>query len=178
LVDKLQKAGASRWYNKERLGLGIMVAILGYRVYFKVISPPPTPDWPVLQPPQSELPTDPEEQQQLGLPGNPAPRPPMDVPGTYASLYGRNPFWYHSGQQSEKSGEQEVAVESVSIQLLDIQEAAGGKLRARLRTTSLTSWYSENAQFEEFELQRINKEDQTVEVYSERYGRTFVIEKK
>lgn len=177
MVDKLQKAGAWLWYNKERMVLVIMVAILGYRVY-RVITPPPAPDWPVLQPPRSELPTDPEEQRQLGLPGNPAARPPMDVPGSHASLYGRNPFWYHSGQQSEQSDQQEVTAESLNIQLLDIQEAAGGRLRARLRTKSLTSWYSENAQFEEFELQRINKEDQTIEVYSERYGRTFVIQKR
>jgi len=51
-------------------------------------------------------------------------------------------------------------------------------LRARLRTTSLTSWLAEGARLEGFELKRINKEDQTVEVYSERYGRTFVIHKR
>ncbi len=177
MVDKLQKAGAWLWYNKERMVLVIMVVIFGYRVY-RVVTPPPAPDCPLLQQPKNELPTEPEEQQQLGLPGNPAPRPPMDVPGSYATLFTRNPFWYHSGQQSEQSGQQEVTAESLNIQLLDIQEAAGGRLRARLRTKSLTSWYSENAQFEEFELQRINKEDQTIEVYSERYGRTFVIQKK
>ena len=173
-MDKLQKAGVWLWYNKERMVLIAMLVTLGYRGY-QVFSPPPPPNWERLQMPKDIFPEDPAELEGLNieLPGSPPVRPPMDIPGTYVSLYNKNPFWYYSGQQKNES-EQTVTAEQLNITLLDIQDA-GGNLRARLRTTSATKWYSENEQFEEFELLRINPDDNTVEISSERSGRTFKI---
>lgn len=174
MKDKFVKAGNWLWYNKELLVLLVMVGILGYRVY-GVVSPPPPPKWSALPRPQTELPADPAELQGIELPGDPTPRPPMDVPGSYAALYNRNPFWYYSGQQKQDT-KQEVTAADLNIKLLDIQNA-GGRLRAKLRTQSTTAWYSENDQFEKYELQRIDPDNNSVEIYSERYARTFTLSK-
>jgi hypothetical protein len=176
LKDKFIKAGNWLWYSKELIVLLVMVGILVYRVY-GVVNPPPPPQWPPLPRPQTELPTDPAEVQTLGLPGDPTPRPPMDVPGTYSMLYNRNPFWYYSGQQKQDT-KTEVDPKDLNIKLLDIQNA-GGKLRAKLRTgDNATKWYSENDQFEKYELQKIDPDSNTVEIYSERFARTFTLSKE
>ena len=98
------------------------------------------------------------------------------MPGTYTSIYEKNPFWYHASQAQNK-GEDRVNVEDLNIELLDIQDVSG-KPRARLRTIRTTKWYSEGEQFEEFELVQINVETQTVVIYSERYSQRFELEKK
>ncbi|MBW7864997.1 MAG: hypothetical protein GX580_16385 [Candidatus Hydrogenedens sp.] len=173
MTDKLQKAGAWLWHNKERMVLIIMVVVFGYRVYM-VFTPPPTPDWPPVRMPIADLPEDPEEQKTIGLPGDPPVRPPMDVPGAYAALYTSNPFWYYSGQQQ---AQQPQAAATIDVQLLDIQ-SAGGRTRARLRVGTRTEWVWENARFgEDYELRSVNAEEQTVEIYSERNTRTYVISK-
>lgn len=174
MAEKLQKAGVWLWHSKERMVLIIMVLVFGYRVYM-VFSPPPAPDWPPVRMPMMDLPEDPEEQQLIGLPGNPPVRPPMDVPGTYAALYTSNPFWYYSGQQ--QSAQPQGAAATIDVQLVDIQ-STGGRSRARLRSGTRTEWVWENARFgDDYELRRVNVEDQTVEIYSERNTRTYVISK-
>lgn len=175
MVDKLQKIGAWLWRNKERAVLLVMLVILGYRGY-QLVSPPPMPNWPRLQPPKPQLPDDLSElaEQNVELPPVPSPRPPADVPESYASLYQKNPFWYYSGSGSSQ-GDQEITVEQLNIQLLNIQQVQG-RWRARLRTTSTTKWYDEGEQFEEFEVIRINPDNQTVEIRSERYGRNFTLQ--
>lgn len=175
MKDKLIKLGNGLWYSKELLVLLVMLGILGYRVY-GVVNPPPPPKWPPLPRPLTELPTEPAELQALDLPGDPTPRPPMDVPGSYAALYNRNPFWYYSGQKKSGDEKKEVTAADLNIKLLDIQNA-GGRLRAKLRTQTTTQWYSENDQFEKYELQHIDPENNTVEIYSERYARTFTLSK-
>jgi hypothetical protein len=176
LKDKLVKAGTWLWYSKELLVMLIMIGVLVYRVY-GVFSPPPPPKWPPLTQPKTELPTTPEEMEAMALPGNPQPRPPLDVPspGSYSTLYARNPFWYHSGKQKQDE-KKEITAADLNIQLLDIQDT-GGKLRARLRTKVTTKWYSENEQFEEFQLLSIDSASQKVEIYSTRYGRNFTLSK-
>ena len=174
MKDKFIKAGNWLWYSKELIVLLVMVGILVYRVY-GVVNPPPPPKWTKLPRPLTELPTDPAALQGIELPGDPTPRPPMDVPGSYAMLYNRNPFWYYSGQQKQDS-KQDVTAADLNIKLLDIQNA-GGRLRAKLRTQSATAWYSENDQFEKYELQKIDPDNNTVEIYSERYARTFTLSK-
>ncbi len=171
-MDKIQKIGTWIWDNKERMVLVVMVLVLGYRVY-EILSPPPPPDWPRLQPPRRQLPEEPEYREELGLPSEPPARPPMDVPGTYATFHSRNPFWYHSRDARPESGEQ-VRAEDLNIQLLDIQDV-GGNPRARLRSARTTAWYSTGEQFEEFEVLEINVDTDTVVVYSERYARPFTL---
>lgn len=172
--DKFIKAGNWLWYGKELIVLLVMFGILGYRVYC-VVYPPPPPQWSALPQPMTELPTDPAEMQGIEIPGDPPPRPAMDVPGSYATLYNRNPFWYYSGQQKQNA-KQDITAADLNITLVDIQNT-GGKLRARLRTESATKWYSENDQFEKYELQKIDPDNNTVEIYSERYARTFTLSK-
>lgn len=173
-MDKLRKIGSWFWYNKERMVLLVLVVVLGYRVY-GVVYPGDPPVWPNIPVPQTALPETVEERQALGLPGD-LPLPPLSgLPGVYTSLYERNPFWYYSGRSQEDGADGDINVEDLNIELLDIQEASG-EPRARLRTIRTTSWYSEQEQFEEFELVSIDMETRTVVVYSERYGRQFTLE--
>lgn len=174
-MDKLQKIGSWIWYNKERMMLVVMIAVLAYRVY-GVMYPEPSQTWSPISTPQAALPEDGEERQTLGLPANPPAPPPIGFPGVYASLYERNPFWYYSGQAQQQSG-QTARAEDLNIQLVDIQVAAG-RPRARLKTIRTEKWYSENEPFEEFELLQIDPDAQTVVVYSERFGRPFTLEKQ
>ena len=174
-MDKLQKIGAWFWNNKERMVLIVMVAVLAYRVY-GIMYPEAPQVWPRVPTPQTMLPENPEDRQDLGLPSAPPPPPPMGLPGVYASLYERNPFWYHSGQ-AQQQGSQTVQAEDLNIQLVDIQDV-GGRPRARLRTIRTTAWYSENEQFEEFELMQIDPETESVVIYSERYARPFTLQKR
>jgi hypothetical protein len=170
-VDKLRKISKWIWLNKERMLLAVMFALLCYRVYV-VVYPPPPPQFPLVKAPTAHLPESPEERKELGLPEAPPPRPPMDLPGNFSSLYNRNPFWYYSGQKQETGTE--VTAENLGIKLLNIREV-GGRWRAQLRTSSTTKWYDEGEQFEEFELQKINPEDKTVVIYAERYAKRFTL---
>ena len=94
----------------------------------------------------------------------------------YTSLYERNPFWYYSGQKTSSASEQ-VSAADLNIELVDIQNVRG-KPRARLKTSRTTKWYSENEQFEEFEVTSIDAENQSVVVYSQRYSKSFTLEKQ
>jgi len=174
-MGKLQKIGTFIWNYKELMVLVVMILALAYRVY-GVLTPPPPADWPRLMPPKQQLPEDPEQRQQIGLPGSPPARPLMDMPAVYVDFYERNPFWYHSGQTKDESSK-EVTAEDLNIQLLDIQDV-GGNPRARLRSARTTAWYSAGEQFEEFELLEIDPELQTVVVFSERYDRPFTLRKR
>lgn len=174
-MDKLQKIGSWFWYNKERMVLIIMVAVLAFRVY-GIVYPPESEVWPRIPVPQTTLPETDEEKQALGLPSSPPPPPTGGLPGTYTSIYERNPFWYYSGQ-AEKKDDPGVTPEDLNIALIDIQDVSGNP-RARLRTIRTTKWYSEGEQFEEFELVEIDMETQSVVIYSERYARPFTLKKQ
>lgn len=174
-MDKLQKLGAWLWRNKERMVLIVMLAVLAYRVY-GIFNPPPEEAWARLPQPKLELPTEHDERQELGLPNLPALSAPSGLPGVYTSLYERNPFWYYSGQKTSSASEQ-VSAADLNIELVDIQNVRG-KPRARLKTSRTTKWYSENEQFEEFEVTSIDAENQSVVVYSQRYSKSFTLEKQ
>ncbi len=171
-MDILQKIGVWFWNNKERMVLVVMVLVLGYRVY-QILNPPPPPEWPRLQPPRQELPDEPSEREDLGLPGPPPPRPPMDVPGTYVTFYERNPFWYHAGE-GRAAATQEVRAEDLNIQVLSIQDV-GDNPRARLRSAAGTSWYTAGDPLGEFEVLEVDPAMNTVVVYSQRYERPFTL---
>jgi hypothetical protein len=174
LKDRLVKAGNWLWHSKELIVLFVMIGIFAYRVYGVAYPPPPPPWAPPPQPP-AQLPRDPEEMKKIEIPGDPPPRPPMDVPGSYAMLYNRNPFWYYSGQQKQNA-KPEVTAADLNMTLVDIQNT-NGRLRARLRTPSGTAWHAENDTFDNCELRKIDSDSNTVEIYSERYARTFTLSK-
>ena len=174
-MDKLRKIGIIFWNYKELMVLVVMLLILAYRVY-GVLTYSVEADWPKPIPPKQQLPQESEARKSIGLPGDPPPRPLMDMPAVYVDFYERNPFWYHSGQNREESN-REVTAEDLNIQLLDIQDV-GGNPRARLRSSRTTSWYSAGEQFEEFELLEIDADALTVVVFSERYDRPFTLRKR
>jgi hypothetical protein len=174
-MNKLQKIGAWIWNNKERMVLAVMLAVFAYRFY-QIWDPPPPQNWERLRSPMQELPEEPEARQELGLPSNPGPKPPMNLPGDYVSFYERNPFWYYSGQMQQNQN-QEVRAEDLGIELIDIQDVQG-KPRARLKTSRTNKWYSEAEQFEEFEVQQIDPEASTVVVFSERHSKSFTLKKR
>jgi len=167
-VDKLRKIGRWVWHNKERMILAVMVVFLCYRVYI-VINPPQEVESINPQPPIERVEQIPPEV----MPPPVTMRPPVEVPGNYTSLYRRNMFWVHSTlEQGEDNGE--VTVEDLELNLVDIKEA-GGRWRARMRTSTAEEWYDEGEQFEEFELIEIRQDEGCVEVYAERYGRRFTL---
>ena len=162
-MDRARKIGKWLWNNKERLILVIMLVYLGMRVY-KVFEPVHEEDFLVSRPspsaPDDVLPASPPEG-----------RPPRRPPGQYSSLINRNPFFFHATKAEGDTGTEEVW----NIALVQLQEPAPGKLRARIRTESTTKWYNLGESFEEYEIQDINMAEQTCTVYSSRYQKSKVL---
>lgn len=167
MIDKIQKIGIWFWWNKERFVLLILVGILGYRVYVIAYPPPPEKEE-SYSPPRKEVPDE------LKPPMPPLP-PALSIPGTYASLWRENPFWYFAGESSGSTGTKEITSKDLGITLLNVRQV-GDRWRAQLRTRSTTKWYDEGEEFEQFILEQVNPEDKTVVIYSEQYGRRFTLE--
>jgi len=166
--DKLRKFVRFVWLIKERLVLAVMVVFLCQRVY-RVLNPGDPPQQDPLPPPKRTLEDLPPEE----LPPEPPPVPPIDIPGTYSSLVKRNPFWYYGGQGGQT--DDEVSAADLGLALIDIKPL-GGRVRVRLQTRSTTKWYDVGEQFEEFELISADPDLGTVEVFSEQYNRSFILE--
>lgn len=144
--------------------LVIMVGFLCYRVY-QMLYPPPKPAEKQFRAPGKEI----AEEQRPPLPPL---RPPMDVPGAYAALHRQNPFWYYG--TSAGTTTPGIDPKNLGISLLKVRKV-GDKLRAQLRTRSTTQWYNEGEEFEQFVLEQVNPEDNTVVIYSEQYSRRFTL---
>lgn len=169
MVDKLLKIGNWLWNAKERMVLAAMFCILCYRAY-QVFYPPPPPQEKRLDFPRKSL----EDVDPSFIPPQPRSRIPSDLPGAYAGLYNRNPFWYHARAQSGQQ-QKEITPKDLGLSLHAIRQV-GGRLRAQLSTMSVKRrWYDEGEKFEEYELQEIDPENNTVVVYAERYARRFTL---
>lgn len=167
MQDKIRKIAAWIWNNKERMVLVLMVGFLMYRVY-QVFFPPPPPEEAALRPPAQSLPEDPPP----GVsPPRPPVQPPMRLPGDYATIHQRNPFWYFGRQQAGSGSD---ASTDVQIDVLRIREV-NNQYRAQLRTATTTGWYNEGERFEEFELVSIDPDEDSVTVYAERLGRRITL---
>jgi len=167
MQDKIRKIAAWIWNNKERMVLVVMVGFLVYRVW-QVVYPPPPPDEAFLRPPMQSLPEEPGPGIQ---PPRPPVAPPMRIPGDYAAIHQRNPFWYF-GTQAGRGAQAGAA--DLQIQLLRIREV-NNRFRAQLRTATTTQWYNEGERFEEFELRSIDPAENSVTIHSERLGRTITL---
>lgn len=168
MVDKLRKVLGWIWHNKERMVLVVMVVILCYRVY-EVMNPPPE-EGPANYPsPITDRARIPPEAQ----PPVPPETVSIDVPGNYSNLYRQNPFWYHSGERTG-AGEQAVTPEDLDIELLAIREV-NGRWRAQLRTQTTRDWYDEGEEFEEFVLEQINPEENSVVIYAARVAERLTL---
>ncbi|MBI4557397.1 MAG: hypothetical protein HY706_07435 [Candidatus Hydrogenedentes bacterium] len=166
-MDKVLKIGNWIWLNKERMVLGIMVVILGWQVYIVVNPPKDENDNFVASPPGN---VSPPADQGPPSPSNP---PPPPAAGEWSSLVRSNPWWvYAQPLTGEGGGKQDD--QNPGVILLDIQQMSNGEHRARLQTVR-PRWYREGESFESFRLERINAEEQTVVVYSEKHGRRLTI---
>ena len=65
--------------------------------------------------------------------------------------------------------------ERPKIYLLGIREWGDGTYRAQIYTRT-RKWYEEGESFEAYQLIAINPEEQTVEIFSEKHGRSFTYE--
>ena len=163
-MEKVRKILEWVWYNKERMVLAVMVAILCWHVY-KVVYPPKE-----------------EPQVEHRLPSGAVPdRPLSDVlppPARQSTswdlVYTPNPFWYLSAQK--ETGKTSEGPTDAGISLLRIRKVGGDKYKAQLRTANTTRWYEQGEAFESFELLRIDPEAGTCEVRSERLGRVIKLE--
>ena len=164
MQDKLRKFIERLWYFKERLVLIIMVGILGWNVY-RVATAPEMAKLARHQPPKTE------NDGTLENPPLPAPAA-IRMPGQWKSVYTPSPFWYYSSPtegNAQKKGD-----EDPGIKLVRIQKMPNGKMRAQLKTGS-TKWYNEGAKFESFELMKIDADNNSCQVYSERLGKVVVL---
>jgi hypothetical protein len=64
--------------------------------------------------------------------------------------------------------------EEPSIRALRIRQV-NGSYRAQLQTVNTTKWYSEGEEFESFKVMKINPQEQTVSVFSEKDNRTATL---
>lgn len=167
-MDKVVAIGKWLWLNKERFVLLVVMAVFCYRVY--VVLNPPEP--PVVVPPKSPIPGPiPDE---LMPPSPPLPLA-RSLPGGYSGLYNNNPFCYYCKERGP--GDIEVFdPEKLGITLLAIRKLSDGRVRAQLSTKTVPKrWYNEGEPFEEYELQEIDAENNSVVIYSERYARRFTL---
>ncbi|MCX6575278.1 MAG: hypothetical protein NTV82_02670 [Candidatus Aminicenantes bacterium] len=164
-MEKIRKLAEAIWYNKERIVLGVMVCILLWHVY--TIFNPPTE----VKPQQFSTPRKENIEQVIKEIAAP-PDPPEERPvAQWEGIYTPNPFWALSGGTSTTSSTTTAAAD---ISLIQIQQGRGGKYRARLKT-NVMGWYDEGDSFESFQLLKINPEDHSVEVRSDRLGKVLTL---
>lgn len=103
-----------------------------------------------------------------GRPPSPPPNPLPPAPTPYNALIKDNPFAAVStGSADGPRGE-----ERPNIVLLGIREWGDGTYRAQIYTRT-RKWYEEGESFEAYQLISINPEEQSVEIFSEKHGRSF-----
>ncbi len=164
-MNKLRKLGEALWYNKERIVLGVMVCILLWHVY-GIFNPKEE-----AEPQQFRSPSG-ENIQGAVAKLVAATDPPEERPvGQWEGIYTPNPFWALSAQASTASRTSSSSSDNIS--LINIQRGPGGKWRAQLKTPSVTKWYDEGESFESFRLMKIDPQSNSVEVHSERSGKTL-----
>ena len=164
-MDKIRKLAEAIWCNKERIVFGVMVCILVWHVY-SIFNPPPEEKPKEFVVPRVENIADAVKDIAA------SPDPPEERPvAQWEGIYTPNPFWALSAQTSVTS---RTANAPADISLIQIQEGRGGKWRARLKT-NVMGWYDEGDSFESFQLLKINPEDRSVEVHSDRLGKVLTL---
>lgn len=167
-MDKVYKLGVWLWRNKERIVLAVLVVFLCTRAYRVVMGAEPEP--PKVHPPvKSDLPEEwPDAPPKPPVPP-PIPRPPKE------SLIRSNMFTVY-GRPVEEGRTEEVTVESLGVRLVRIVPWKDNEYRAELLTKGRRAKrYKEGEQFENFRLVRIDPADNSVEIWSEQFGRSFTL---
>jgi hypothetical protein len=152
------------WYNKERMVLVVLVAVLCWNVY-KVVSP------------GEETKEIPHALPKGAIDSNyssvlPIPPPPPRTSAQWDTIYTPNPFWYFSAQTV--SNDNRKGPEDAGIRLLDMKKVRD-KHRVKLQTAAAEKWYYEGDAFESFELLSIDPDEGTCQVRSERLGRVITL---
>ncbi len=98
-------------------------------------------------------------------PANPLPPPPV----AYTALVKDNPFTATTTTDDGTRTEERPP----ELQLLDIKPMGDNAYRAYIQTRA-RKWYREGEQFESYQLVSIDPEAGTVEIFSERHGRSFM----
>ncbi|MBN2464915.1 hypothetical protein JXD38_04755 [candidate division WOR-3 bacterium] len=165
-MEQLRKAGTWVWYAKERLVLGALVVFLCVRVY-DVVNPEAI-EGPPVQPPRGMYPED-------NPPPEPPPMPaPLSQPDTGA-LVSRNPFTVYSSPAAAQQSSN-AAPEELGIRLVRIVPWREGEYRAELITQNRNRGrYSEGELFENYRLERIDPDNQSVDIWSDQYNRMYTL---
>lgn len=96
------------------------------------------------------------------------PIPPAAV--AFDALVKGNPFAVLATQIEGPVIEEE---ERPNLRLLDIKQWPDGSWRAQIQTRA-RRWFAEGDKFEAYELQRIDPDAQTVEIFSTQHGKSYV----
>lgn len=170
-MDQLYKFGVWLWRNKEKVVLVVLVLFLCVRTYRVVMGAEPQ-QAKVHPPVKSDLPED-----WNGAPPKPPVRPAVPKPPK-ESLIRSNMFTVY-GKPVEESKTQEVTPDSIGVTLVRIVPWKENEYRAELLTKGRRpKRYKEGEQFENFRLNRIDAANNSVEIWSEQYGKTFVLQAK
>lgn len=168
-MDYLYKFGMWLWRNKERIVLVVLVLFLCARTYRVVMGAAPQPVKP--HPPvRSELPEDWNE-------APPRPPAPPAIPKPPKEALIRSNMFTVYGRPVEEGRTEEVTADSIGVKLIRIVPWKGNEYRAELLTKGRRpKRYSEGEQFENFRLVRIDPTNNSVEIWAEQYGRSFVLQ--
>lgn len=164
-MEKLRRLGTWFWRYKERVVLAAMVCVWGLRVY-RVLEPEKISSERPPSPPKSEVP-------EGMIPGAPPLMVERDRPMDVSSLVRMNPFTAVGGGGAAESA---TRTEDPGISLQKITRWRDGSYRAEVVTkTSKTFRVSEGEQFENFTVNRIDPDTNTVEVFSNELDKTIVL---
>lgn len=157
-LDKVRKIGQWLWLNKERIVLGVMIAVFAYRVYVVAYPQDTIEQLPPFARPSSAV---------EPFVGDPAAEPmPPPPPPPIGDLVRGNMFWVYA---RDIGGEGQEARQEINLQLLNIIRNPDGSVRANLRTNR-NYWVEEGARFETFTLREVNIDEGFVVVFSEQLG--------
>lgn len=169
-MDKIAKLGAWLWLYKERLVLLVVVCVLCFRVYKVIV--PDTIDLPKVAARPEPVPPD-NPPQEIAPETEPAPyRAPLEQPRS--ALVRQNMFWYYA----DGGGQTAETEEKVDLELRGIITLPDGAPAARISSGGgRPKIYKEGEEFEQFKLESIDAENETVKVYAESLSRTITLAK-
>lgn len=171
-MEKLYKIGQWLFANKERMALIALVAVLCYQVYNVVVKKEEDPNKsnakvykPPLPNPSADWFSGPNAPQDP-----PPPLPPLqETP--YQGLARSNPFTVY-GYNPTAEGPKEEAPEDISLVM--IKPWPDGSMRAGIKTRVMR-YYKEGESFESYQVLKIDPAGGSVEVYSNRLGKSITL---
>ena len=171
-MEKLYKIGRWLLANKERMVLIALVAVLCFKVYNVVVKKEEDPtktNTQVYKPPMPNPPADWFDGP--NAPKDPPPPPPLPPETPFQGLARANPFTVY-GYNPTVDGPKEEAPEDISLVM--IRPWPDGTMRAGIKTRVMR-YYKEGEAFESYQVLKIDPAGGTVEVYSNRLGKSITL---